>query len=139
MKMCVQYRSALLENELLNLLSVQQINYEDFHSSGSLFIHLSTCRGKMCSRPKVHEIEYYSKNGKALGDFLKFNLTQALDKCENACDKKIFEHKYYYYKKIGRVKISFLKLEPKEMNLELSRICQICSIQTEVKSLSSLA
>ena len=139
MKLCVLYRSSLLEQALLELFSVKKLNFIDFHSSGSSFIHLSTCRGRICSRPKVHQIEYYSKNGKAIGDFFKYSLTKVLEKCDNFCDKKLFTHVYYYYKIKGRVMISQIRSEIQEPTLMVSRLCLECKKQTEYQELTSLA
>ena len=139
MKICVLYRSSLLEQALLELFSVRHANFIDFHSSGSSFIHLSTCRRRICSRPKVHEIEYYSKNGKALGDFFKYSLARVLEKCDNFCGKKLFTHVYYYYKTKGRVMISQTRLDIKESTLMVSRLCLECRKQTEYKDLTNLA
>lgn len=139
MNLCVQYRSILLEKTLLSLFSIQKVNYEDFHSSGSSFVHVSTCRGKMCSRPKIHSIEYYSKNGKSLGDFIKYSLSNVLEKCENLCDKKLFDHKYYYYKNKGRVKITYSKQDEHFNSLQIYRECLVCSKKTQTQKLSDLA
>ena len=138
-RLSVQYRSVLLEKSLLDLFSITKVNYEDFHSFGSKFIFLSTCRGKICSRPKIHQVEYYSKNGKSLGDYLKFNLMKVHEKCQNFCDKKLFDHKYYYFKSNGRVAISYSKSEAQEKNLIVSRTCLFCPSSSGCEKLTSLA
>ncbi|OMJ94743.1 hypothetical protein SteCoe_2088 [Stentor coeruleus] len=139
MKLCVQYRSVLLEKNLLCLYSMQKVNYEEFHSSGSCFVYVSTCRGKMCSRPKIHRVEYYSKNGKSLGDFIKYSLTNALQKCENSCNKKIFNHTYYYFKGKGRVIITYSQIQCQFSTLQIYRECTVCSKKSETQKLSDLA
>lgn len=139
MKLCMMYRSALLEKAVLDLFGVKSADFISFHSYQSSFIHLSTSRGRICSRPKVHQVEYYSKNGKALGDFFKFNLVKVLEKCTNFCEKQLFTHIYYYYKGQGRVRISHLKPENSQSNIQVCRLCQKCGKQSTPCKLSSLA
>lgn len=138
-KLCLQYRSVILENKLLSLYFVKKIKYEDFHSFKASFIYLSTCKGRICLRPKIHEVEYYKKKGKPLGEYLEYNLSKFSQKCENNCGKKLFHHKYYYFKGKGRVKITYHRPDMFGEGLKTFRLCTVCIKKSEPQLLSSEA
>ena len=138
-KLLIQYRSVVLEKSLVSLFEVTKIDYEDFHSSETSFIHLSTARGKMCSRPRIHKIEYYSKNGKSIGDYLKFTLTNVLEKCESFCDKKVLDHKHFYFKGRSAVSITCTISDETFKSLQVYRECKICGCKSQSTKLIELA
>lgn len=134
-----QFRSVVLEKSVLDMFEVTKVSLENFHSTSTSFIHVSTVRGMMCSRPKVHRVEYYSKNGRSLGDYIKFMLTKVLDKCDNNCDKRLMDHRDYYFKGKAAVCISCSVSDDSCSKLSAFWECKICGSKSQVKKMNELA
>jgi hypothetical protein len=93
----------------------------------------------MCSRPRVHQIEFYSKNGKSLGDYVFYTLSRVLEKCENGCDRKGLDHKHYFFKGTSAVTIACTISEEPLKTLQAYRECKVCACRSQAKKLNDLA
>lgn len=138
-KLITQFKSAILEKSVLDMFEVTKFDFEDFHSTQSAFIHVSTAKGMMCSRPRVHKIEYYSKEGRTLGDYIKFILSNVLGKCENNCEKRLIDHRDYYFKSKSAVCISCTVSDEPCKNLSAYWECKICGLKSQMQKMNELA
>ena len=96
------------------------------HSNSSSFKFLSICGNKPCSKPGVHNIKYYTSNGKALGDYVLNIIASPETRCESGKVHKLGVHTYYYCKSTGRVKISMHKTMKQYEELMMGKECTKC-------------
>ena len=127
-ELVLEYRNILIERYIFSQSGMQNIPniFIELHSVSSSFKHLSISGNKPCSKPGVHNIKYYTANGKALGDYIMNMMASPETRCESGRVHKIGVHTYYYCKSSGRVKISMHKINSVFTELMISKECTRC-------------
>ena len=138
----LEYRNILLERYVFSQSGMQNIPniFLEMYSVSSSFKHLSISGNKPCAKPGVHNITYYTDNGKALGDYVISMIVSPPTLCESGKVHKLGIHTYYYCKNTGRVKISMHKTDNEYPQLMIGKACTRCqSIIIEPEPLSKSA
>lgn len=127
-ELIVEYRNILLERYVFSQSGMQNIPniFLELHSAMSTFKHLSISGNKPCSKPSVHNVKYYTANGKALGDYVISMIASPQTRCDSGKVHKLGAHTYYYCKNTGKVKISLHKIETNYNSLMMGKECVRC-------------
>lgn len=127
-EMVLEYRNILLERYVFLQSGMQNIPniFLEMHSTNSVFKHLSIFGSKPCAKPGVHNIKYYTSNGKALGDYVLNMMVSPETRCESGRVHKLGVHTYYYCKRSGRVRISMHKTNCDFNELMMGKECTRC-------------
>jgi Phosphatidylinositol-4-phosphate 5-Kinase/TCP-1/cpn60 chaperonin family/FYVE zinc finger len=125
----VEYRNIRLERTVFTVYAkkcIQNVFFE-LNDDMIVFKHLVVSDNKMCLKPEICAVNFYSEKDIALGEFIITASEKIEQRCKN-CSSSWGAHSLYYIKKSSRIKITFYKsnIEHKTQDIYFNRECRIC-------------